>query len=107
MKSSLRKIYGWHHDLYGMFVSQMNTDILPSRPVFPTSSSLILGYGLFIARNEIENDTLNKAELNEIKIYENNEILEVPGINEPLIGLRNLCKNVMKLVPFNTKFNHE
>jgi hypothetical protein len=40
-------------------------------------------------------------------MYENNEILEVPGINEPLIGLRNLCKNVMKLVPFNTKFNHE
>jgi hypothetical protein len=32
--------------------------------------------------SELENDSLNQAELNEIKINENNKILEVPGLNE-------------------------
>ena len=32
--------------------------------------------------SELENDTLNQAELNEIKINENNSIFEVPGLNE-------------------------
>ena len=34
--------------------------------------------------SELENDTLNQADLNEIKINENNEIVEVPGLNENL-----------------------
>jgi len=29
--------------------------------------------------SELENDTLNQDELNEIKINENNEIFEIPG----------------------------
>ena len=49
--------------------------------------------------SELENDTLNQAELNEIKINENNYIFEVPGLNEirgdePFFGLKSLCKNV-------------
>ena len=32
--------------------------------------------------SELENDTLNQAELNEIKINENYEIFEVHGQNE-------------------------
>ena len=32
--------------------------------------------------SELENDTLNQAELNEIQINENHEIFEVPGQNE-------------------------
>jgi hypothetical protein len=35
-----------------------------------------------ISFSELENDTLNQAELNEIKINENNLIFEVPGLNE-------------------------
>ena len=35
-----------------------------------------------VSFSELENDTLNQAELNEIKINENNEIFEVPGLNE-------------------------
>jgi hypothetical protein len=33
-----------------------------------------------VSFSELENDTLNQAELNEIKINEN--IFEVPGLNE-------------------------
>ena len=40
--------------------------------------------------SELENDTLNQAELNEIKNNENNEIFEVPGLNILHILLRNL-----------------
>ena len=32
--------------------------------------------------SELENDTLNQSELNEIKNNENNQIFEVPGQNE-------------------------
>jgi hypothetical protein len=32
--------------------------------------------------SELENDTLNQSELNEIKINKNNQIFEVPGQNE-------------------------
>jgi hypothetical protein len=32
--------------------------------------------------SELENDTFNQAELNEIKINKNNLIFEVPGLNE-------------------------
>ena len=32
--------------------------------------------------SELENDILNQAELNEIKINEYNDIFEVPGLNE-------------------------
>jgi hypothetical protein len=32
--------------------------------------------------SELENDTLNQSELNEIKINKNNKIFEVPGQNE-------------------------
>ena len=32
--------------------------------------------------SELKNDTLNQAELNEIKINENSQIFEVPGRNE-------------------------
>jgi hypothetical protein len=32
--------------------------------------------------SELENDKLNQAELNEIKINQNNQIFEVPGQNE-------------------------
>ena len=32
--------------------------------------------------SELENDTLNQSELNEIQINENNKIFEVPGQNE-------------------------
>jgi hypothetical protein len=35
-----------------------------------------------VSFSELENDTLNQAELNEININENNEIFEVPGLNE-------------------------
>jgi hypothetical protein len=35
-----------------------------------------------VSFSELENDTLNQAELNEIKINENNWIFEVPGLNE-------------------------
>jgi len=35
-----------------------------------------------VSFSEPENDTLNQAELNEIKINENNSIFEVPGLNE-------------------------
>jgi hypothetical protein len=35
-----------------------------------------------VSFSELENDTLNQAELNEIKINENDEIFEVPGLNE-------------------------
>jgi hypothetical protein len=35
-----------------------------------------------VSFSELENDTLNQAELNEIKINENNSIFEVPGLNE-------------------------
>ena len=34
--------------------------------------------------SELENDTLNQFELNEIKIYQNNQMFEVPGQNENL-----------------------
>ena len=49
--------------------------------------------------SELENDTLNQAELNEIQINENHEIFEVPGQNEnPRRGtfnrLKYLCTNV-------------
>jgi len=32
--------------------------------------------------SELENDTLNQSELNEIKMNENNQIFEVAGQNE-------------------------
>jgi hypothetical protein len=32
--------------------------------------------------SELENDTLNQSELNEIEINENNQIFAVPGQNE-------------------------
>jgi hypothetical protein len=32
--------------------------------------------------SELENDTLNQSELNEIKIDQNNQMFEVPGQNE-------------------------
>jgi hypothetical protein len=35
-----------------------------------------------VSFSELENDTLNQAELNEIKINESNLIFEVPGLNE-------------------------
>ena len=35
-----------------------------------------------VSFSELENDTLNQAELKEIKINENNLIFEVPGLNE-------------------------
>jgi hypothetical protein len=35
-----------------------------------------------VSFSELENNTSNQAELNEIKIYENNYIFEVPGLNE-------------------------
>ena len=34
--------------------------------------------------SELENDTLNQFELNEIKIDQNNQMFEVPGQNENL-----------------------
>jgi hypothetical protein len=50
--------------------------------------------------SELENDTLNQSELNEIKIKENNHIdsrfldkMNIRG-GEPLSGLKSLCKNV-------------
>ena len=52
---------------------------------------------MFIA--EIQNDTLNQAELNQINI-KNHEIFEVPGQNENLrrqtliLHLKSLLKNV-------------
>ena len=32
--------------------------------------------------SELENDTLNQSELNKIKIDQNNQMFEVPGLNE-------------------------
>jgi hypothetical protein len=43
LKSSLRKGYGRHHDLvnrYGIFVSQMTTDMFHIRKHFPASLSI-------------------------------------------------------------------
>jgi hypothetical protein len=52
--------------------------------------------------SELENDTLNQSELNEIKINENNQIFEAAN---PYLALRVYVK--MKPVVFETKFNNE
>jgi hypothetical protein len=63
----------------------------------------------------IENGTLNKAKLNEIKMNDNREIFEVPGVYaNPRRQTLTLASTVyvqylkyMKLVEFDTKFTNE
>ena len=63
----------------------------------------------------IENGTLNKAKLNEIKMNDNREIFEVPVVYEnprrQTLTLASTvyvkCLKYMKLVEFDTKFTNE
>jgi hypothetical protein len=63
----------------------------------------------------IENGTLNKAKLNEIKMNDNRQIFEVPGVYaNPRRQTLTLASTVyvkylkyMKLVEFDTKFTNE
>jgi hypothetical protein len=49
LQSVLRKLYGHHHDLvdrYGIYVSQITTDMFHCRKHFPVLSSLLTSPGL-------------------------------------------------------------